>query len=576
MLFRLLRSRLRPYRRQVMLLLLLQLLQTGATLCLPTLNASVIDNGLVRGDSGYVLRMGALMAGVTLAQVGCTLGATYWSARTSMAVGRDLRAAVFDRVMSFSSRELRRFDVPSLITRTTNDVQQVQMLVLMVFALAVVAPVTCLGGIVLALQQDVPLSSLLLAFVPVLAFLVALLVRGMRPLFRQMQERTEAVARVLREQIAGVRVIRAFVRDDHERERFARANTGLTDVALRSGRLLSLLFPAVLLVVNVSSIAVVWFGGQRIAQGDMEIGALTAFLSYLMQILTAVLMTTTVFMLLPRAEISADRIRAVLTVENSVLPPSSPVTQLRRRGHVELRTVEYRYPGAEKPVLTDASLTARPGRTTAVVGSMGCGKSTLLELVLRLSDPTSGTVLVGGEDVRSLAPDVLSASIGYVPQRPYLFAGTVGSNLRHGRPEATDAELWRALETAQATEFVTAAGGLDAAVTQAATNLSGGQRQRLAIARALVGEPDIHLFDDAFSALDQGTELALRRALARDRGTATTLLVTQRATTFRSADHIVVLDEGRVVGSGTHTALMATDRIYQELVLSQLTEEEAA
>ncbi|GHC70119.1 multidrug ABC transporter ATP-binding protein [Streptomyces cinnamoneus] len=559
------------------MVVLLQLVQTLATLYLPTLNADIIDKGVVKGDAGYILTTGGLMLAVTLLQVLCAVGAVYYGARTAMAVGRDLRGAVFDRVQSFSSREMGHFGAPSLITRTTNDVQQVQMLTLMTFTLMVSAPIMCVGGIVMALNQDVPLSALLLAIVPALGLIVTLIVWRMRPLFRGVQERIDTVNRVLREQITGIRVIRAFVRDTHERKRFRAANDDLMDVSLRAGRLMSLMFPSVMLVVNVSSVAVVWFGGHRIDGGGMQIGALTAFLSYLMQILMAIMMATFMFMMVPRAEVCAERIQEVLATESSVVLPAAPVTELGRRGHLELRSVEFGYPGAEEPVLRDVSLVARPGETTAVIGSTGSGKSTLLGLVPRLFDATGGTVLVDGVDVRDLDPVTMAEAVGLVPQKPYLFSGTVASNLRYGRPDASDDELWQALETAQAREFVQAMeGGLDAPIAQGGSNVSGGQRQRLAIARALVRKPEIYLFDDSFSALDYATDARLRAALARETGDATVLIVAQRVSTIRDADRIVVLDEGRVVGSGTHTELMGTNETYREIVLSQLTEEEAA
>ncbi|GAA0414128.1 ABC transporter ATP-binding protein [Streptomyces luteireticuli] len=577
MLVRLLRARLKPYSRPIALVVLLQLVQTLATLYLPTLNADIIDKGVVKGDTGYILTTGGVMIAVTLAQIVCSIGAVYFGARTAMAVGRDLRAEVFDRVQSFSSREVGQFGAPSLITRTTNDVQQVQMLTLMSFTLMVTAPIMCVGGIVMALNQDVPLSALLLAIVPVLGVIVSLIIWRMRPVFRGVQKRIDTVNRVLREQITGIRVIRAFVRDDHERERFGTANTELMDVSLRAGRLMSVMFPAVMLVVNVSSVAVLWFGGHRIDSGDMEIGALTAYLAYLMQILMSIMMATFMFMMVPRAEVCAERINEVLTTDSSVVPPTAPVMELRRRGHLELRGVEFRYPGAEEPVLKDVSLTARPGEVTAVIGSTGSGKSTLLGLIPRLFDATGGEVLVGGVDVRELDPAAASRAVGLVPQKPYLFSGTVASNLRYGRPDATDEELWRALETAQARDFVEAMEeGLDAPISQGGSNVSGGQRQRLAIARALVGRPDIYLFDDSFSALDYATDARLRAALTDETGDATVVIVAQRVATIRDADRIVVLDEGRVVGAGTHTELMASNETYREIVLSQLTEEEAA
>ncbi|MFJ7048457.1 ABC transporter ATP-binding protein [Streptomyces sp. NPDC101112] len=577
MLIRLLRSHLRPYKKPIALLVLLQFVQTCATLYLPTLNADIIDNGVVRGDTGYILAFGALMIGISLVQVVCNIGAVYYGARTAAAVGRDIRAAVFDRVQSFSAREVGHFGAPSLITRTTNDVQQVQMLVLMTFTLVVSAPIMCVGGIVLALGLDVPLSGVLLAVVPVLGISVSLIVRRLRPLFRTMQERLDIVNRVLREQITGNRVIRAFVRDDYEKDRFRRANTELTDVALGTGRMLALMFPIVMTVINFSSIAVVWFGAHRIDSGGMEIGALTAFLAYLMQIVMAVMMATFMFMMMPRAEVCAERIQEVLDTETSVVPPLAPVRELRRSGFLEIRGAGFRYPGAEEPVLRSIEVVARPGETTAVIGSTGSGKSTLLGLVPRLFDATEGEVLVDGVDVRTLDPRLLARTVSLVPQKPYLFSGTVATNLRYGNPDATDEELWHALEVAQAKEFVERLeGGLNAPIAQGGTNVSGGQRQRLAIARTLVQRPEIYLFDDSFSALDYATDAALRAALSRETAEATVVIVAQRVATIRDADRIVVLDEGRVVGTGRHHELMAENETYREIVLSQLTEAEAA
>ncbi|MBP2582025.1 ATP-binding cassette subfamily B protein [Streptomyces sp. PvR006] len=557
--------------------MLLQFLQTCASLYLPTLNADIIDNGVVEGDTGYILRFGALMVGVSVVQVVCNIGAVFYGARTASALGRDVRAAVFDRVQSFSARELGHFGAPSLITRTTNDVQQIQMLVLMAFTLMVSAPIMCVGGIVMALGQDVPLSAVLLAVVPILAVSVSLIVRRMRPLFRTMQERLDTVNRVLREQITGNRVIRAFVKDGYEEERFRGANAELTDVSMATGRLMALMFPVVMTVVNISSVAVVWFGAHRIDSGGMQIGALTAFLAYLMQIVMAVMMATFMFMMVPRAEVCAERIEEVIATESSVVPPVNPVTELGRRGHLEVRGADFRYPGAEESVLKDVALEARPGETTAIIGSTGSGKSTLLGLVPRLFDATGGEVLVDGVDVRDLAPDLMAKTVGLVPQKPYLFSGTVATNLRYGRPDATDEDLWHALEVAQAADFVRKLeAGLNAPIAQGGTNVSGGQRQRLAIARTLVQRPEIYLFDDSFSALDYETDALLRAALARETSDSTVVIVAQRVSTIRDADRIIVLDEGRVVGTGGHRELMADNETYREIVLSQLTEAEAA
>ncbi|MFE2886155.1 ABC transporter ATP-binding protein [Streptomyces sp. NPDC059272] len=577
MLIRLLRTYLRPYRKPILLLVLLQFLQTCATLYLPTLNAHIIDNGVVKGDTGYILSFGALMIGISLVQVVCNTGAVYFGARTASAVGRDIRGAIFDRVQSFSAREVGQFGAPSLITRTTNDVQQVQMLTLMTFTLLVSAPIMCVGGIILALGLDVPLSAVLVAVVPTLTICVTLIVRRLRPLFRSMQVRLDAVNRVLREQITGNRVIRAFVRDEYEKDRFRKANSDLTEMQLRTGNLLALMFPVVMTTVNLSSIAVVWFGAHRINSGGMQIGDLTAFLAYLMQIVMSVMMATFMFMMVPRAEVCAERIEEVLDTESSVVPPLAPVTRLRRHGHLEIRGVGFCYPGAEEPVLKSIDLVARPGETTAVIGSTGSGKSTLLSLVPRLVDATDGEVLVDGVAVSTIDPVLLAKTVGLVPQKPYLFAGTVATNLRYGNPDATDEELWHALEVAQAKGFVEGLeNGLDSPIAQGGTNVSGGQRQRLAIARTLVQRPEIYLFDDSFSALDYATDAALRAALSQETAEATVVIVAQRVATIRDADRIVVLDEGRVVGTGRHHELMADNETYREIVLSQLTEAEAA
>jgi ATP-binding cassette subfamily B multidrug efflux pump len=603
-LVRLLRSQLRPYGRPVAFVVALQLVQTLATLYLPTLNADIIDNGVIKGDTGYIMHTGGVMIAISLVQIVCAIGAVYFGAAAAMAVGRDIRHGVFSRVQSFSAREVGRFGTPSLITRTTNDVQQVQMLVLMTFTLMVSAPIMCVGGIVMALNQDVPLSSLVLVAVPALGVIVAIIISRMRPLFRLMQDRIDLINRIIREQITGVRVVRAFVRDRAERERFRGASTELMDVSVGVGRLMALMFPAVMLVLNFSSVAVLWFGGHRVASGGMQIGALTAFLSYLMQILISVMMATFMFIMVPRAEVCAERIVEVLDTEPSVLPPeraaperlaparaaperlaparaaparAAPERAGGLRGYLELRDVEFRYPGAQQPVLSGVSLVARPGEVTAVTGGTGSGKTTLVGLVPRLFDATGGAVLIDGADVRDLDPAVLAAAVGLVPQQPYLFSGTVASNLRYGNRDATDDELWRALEIAQAGDFVQRMpGGLDAPVAQGGTSVSGGQRQRLAIARALVHQPAIYLFDDSFSALDYATDAALRAELARQTADAAVLIVAQRVATIRQADRIVVLDEGRVTATGTHDELMASDPTYREIVLSQLTEEEAA
>jgi ATP-binding cassette subfamily B protein len=573
----LLRIYLRPYRRSILLVVLLQFVQSLANLYLPSLNASLIDNGVAAGNTGYILRTGGVMLAVTIVQVACSICAVYFGARTAMALGRDLRAGVFHHVQDFSAREVAHFGTPSLITRTTNDVQQIQMLALMTFTMMVAAPIVGVGSVIMALDQDVPLSGLLLVVVPLLAAVVALLVSRMRPLFRTMQKRIDRINLVLREQISGVRVIRAFVRDDWEQERFEGANTELFKVSLATGRLMAYMFPAVMLIFNLGSIGTLWFGGHLISDGSMQIGALTAFLTYLMQVLMAVMMATFMFLLVPRAEACAERIQDVLGTDSSVVPPLEPVRMPEPEGRLELRDVEYHYPGAQEPVLRGVNLVAGPGEVTAVIGSTGSGKTTLLNLVPRLFDATGGEVLIDGFNVRDIGTDALSRLIAIVPQRPYLFSGTVASNLRYGREDATDAELWHALEIAQARDFVEKLPEqLYSEIAQGGTNVSGGQRQRLAIARALVHRPAIYLFDDSFSALDYSTDAALRAALARDTAGATVVIVAQRVSTIRHADRIVVLDQGEVVGTGTHEQLMAGNETYREIVLSQLTEEEAA
>jgi ATP-binding cassette subfamily B protein len=577
MLLRLLRTHLRRYRRPLLAVVVLQLFGTMAVLYLPSLNADIIDQGVARGDTAYILSTGGLMLLVTLGQIVCSVGAVYFGARTAMGVGRDVRQAVFSRVASFSAQEVNRFGAPSLITRTTNDVQQVQMLVNMGATLMITAPIMCVGGIIMALNEDVGLSWLVAVAVPVLIVSIGLVIVRMVPKFRLMQERIDGVNRVLREQIAGIRVVRAFVREPVETRRFDRANQELTDVATAAGRLFALIFPIVMLVLNVSTVAVLWFGAHRIDAGEMQIGALTAFLTYLVQILMAVMMATLMSTMIPRAAVCADRIVEVLDTGSTVAGPDRMVEPAAREGVLEFDGVDFHYPGADSPVLRSVSLTARPGTTTAVIGSTGAGKTTLLSMVPRLFDVTGGSVRIDGVDVREYDLEELWSRIGLVPQRPFLFSGTVASNLRQGRPEATDDELWQALEIAQGADFVRAmAEGLDSPISQGGTNVSGGQRQRLAIARALVKRPEVYLFDDSFSALDLATDARLRAALRPVTADATVLVVAQRVSTILEADQIVVLEDGAVVGVGTHEQLLESSPTYVEIVESQLGVEAAA
>ncbi len=581
MLIRLLRTYLAPYKAWLVAIVALQFVTTLGMLYLPSLNADIIDRGVITGDTDYIWRVGAVMLAVSLVQILCQVAAVWFSAHTAMAVGRDLRADVFGRVTTYSAREVNRFGAPSLITRGTNDVQQVQMLALMTCTMAVSVPIMMVGGVVMAMRQDLGLSWLLAAVVPALFVSVALVVSRMVPAFRLVQSRIDEVNRILREQITGIRVVRAFVREPEETGRFERANDDLTGISITAGRWMATMFPLVMLIVNASSIAVIWFGGIRVDQGVTEVGSLVAFLSYLMQILMSIMMGTFMLMMIPRAAVCADRIGEVLDTETSVVPPASGVTDVPGRGHLDLEDVGFTYPGAEQPVLTGVSLRARPGQTVAVIGSTGAGKTTLLGLVPRLFDATEGRVRVDGVDVRDFDPETLWARLGLVPQKAFLFTGTIRSNLLHGKPDATDEELWRALEIAQARDFVEALGeeaatGLDAPVTQGGGNFSGGQRQRLAIARALVRRPAIYLFDDSFSALDLATDARLRAALRPETRDATVVIVAQRVSTIRDADLILVLEDGRVVGAGTHEELLSDNATYAEIVASQMTAEEAA
>lgn len=571
MLIKILRERLRPYKKWIILLSSLQLVGTIASLYLPSLMADIIDNGVVTGDTAYIMKTGGIMLAVTLVQIVCTIIAVYWGSQTSMAFGRDLRSRIFHTVGSFSNREVGRFGAPSLITRNTNDVQQVQMLVMMAFTMLIRAPITMVGGVIMALKEDVGLSWLVAVAIPILIAIVWFIVQHMVPGFRKMQKRLDTVNKVLREQTSGIRVIRAFVRERFETMRFGTANTDLTDVSINVGRWMAGMFPAVMLVMNLSTIAVLWFGGIRIGNGDMQIGALIAFLSYLIQILMAVMMSTLMFVFVPRAAVAADRIGEVLDTKSSVVPPVDGIREVATAGVLELRSVGFRYAGATYPVLRDVSFEALPGKTTAIIGSTGAGKSTLINLIPRLFDATDGQVLIDGVDVREFDPDALWSRIGIVPQKAYLFSGTVASNLRYGKPDATDEQMWRALEIAQAKDFVEEMPeGLESNIAQGGTNVSGGQRQRLAIARALIRDPEIYLFDDSFSALDVITDAQLRRALKPITENSTVVIVAQRVSTIVDADQIVVLEDGVVVGLGTHNELLATCPTYVEIVESQL------
>jgi ATP-binding cassette subfamily B protein len=577
MLWKLLVEYVKPHWRLLVGVIVFQLLQAVATLYLPTLNADIIDKGVALGDTAYILNVGALMLFLTFMQILTAIIAVYFGAKMAMAVGRDLRAAVFSRVGTFSQREVAGFGAPSLITRSTNDVQQVQMLVLMSATMLVSAPLLSIGGIIMAIQLDVELSWIIAVSVPVLLIAVSLIVSRMVPLFRKMQVRIDEVNRVLREQLTGIRVIRAFVRETSETDRFSDVNAAVTDSALRTGRLMALMFPTVMIVLNASGVAVIWFGAFRIESGSMQVGTLIAFLSYLMQILIAVMMATFMVAMIPRASVSGDRIAEVLATNTSVVLPEHPVTETDGSGRVEFRDVEFSFPLAEEPVLTEVSFIAHPGKTTAIIGSTGSGKSTLISLIPRLFDATAGSVIFNGVNVRELAPEVLWGDIGLIPQKPFLFRGTVRSNLQYGKPSATEEEMWRALTIAQAADFVRSMpDGLDSPIAQAGNNVSGGQRQRLAIARALIKEPAVYVFDDSFSALDLKTDAQLREALAKNIRGATVIMVAQRVSTIRDADQILVLEDGKIVARGTHESLLDSSETYREIVESQLSAEEVA
>ena len=583
-LLKVLRKHLAPYKRELGIIVVFQTIQAALALTLPTLNANIINNGILHfeggvlsPDQGYIRSEGVLMLGVTILQGLFSGVAVYYGAKVAMGFGREIRASLFHQVTEFSAREVGAFGAPSLITRITNDVQQVQMLVIMTCTMAIGAPITITVGIVMALREDIGLSVILAVAIPFAAVVLGTIVANMMPAFQKMQERIDQINRVLREQITGIRVVRAFVREPQEVERFTEANADLTATALRAGRLMSSMFPIVNLIINVACAAVVWLGASRIASGEIQLGAMVAYLSYVVQILWSVVMATFMVSMIPRAAVASERIQEVLDTSSSVVPPANPVLDQPKKGQLELQDVGFHYPGAEQAVLCDLSFTTKPGTTTAIVGSTGAGKTTLVSLIPRLFDATSGAVLVGGVDVRELDPDVLWNSIGLVPQRPYLFSGTVASNLRYGKPDASEEEMWEALRVAQAEDFVrNMPGGLEARIEQGGTNVSGGQRQRLSIARALVRKPDIYVFDDSFSALDLATDARLREALVPYTRQAAVVIVAQRVSTISTADQIIVLEDGVVVGRGKHEALLKRSATYREIVESQIGEGRAA
>ena len=572
-----LREYLRPYKRTVWIVIFLLLIQSIGNLYLPNLNADLINNGVAKGDIGYIWKIGAVMLAVSALIIGASVVIAYYSSKVSMSFGRDLRKSVFVSVERFSTRELNKFGAPSLITRNTNDVQQVQMVLFMGLTMMVGAPITGIGAVIMALKTNVRLSGLLLIAVPVMGALIYWLLRRIVPLFRVMQIRIDRINLVLREQIAGVRVIRAFVKTRYEEERFAGANEELMQTTLSVTRTFAVMFPALTFILNLSSIAVIWFGAKLIDTGAMPIGNLTAFLSYIMQILMSVMMAVMMSMMIPRAEASAERIQEVLMTESSVVESTSPKKVKERKGVIEFKDVEFRYPGAEHPVLSGISFTAKPGKMTAIVGSTGSGKTTLLNLIPRFIDATSGQVLMDGVDLRNQSLESVWSEIGFVPQRAFLFGGTVQSNLKYGKADASDQEMWKALEIAQADGFVKEKEeGLNSPVSQGGTNFSGGQRQRLSIARAIVKNPQIYILDDSFSALDYTTDSNLRAALEKHATKSTIIVVAQRVSTVMKADQIIVLNNGTIDGIGTHAQLMKSSKTYQEIVLSQLSPEEAA
>ncbi|HTC86364.1 MAG TPA: ABC transporter ATP-binding protein [Candidatus Acidoferrum sp.] len=574
---RLLRTYLRPYRPQLSLVLVLTMAQALATLYLPTLNADIINNGVTTGNTDYIVSTGVFMLVVTLILGICTIISVYWGSKTAMAFGRDVRSSVFRKVETFSQSETNHFGTASLITRNTNDVQQVQQVVAMALTMIISAPLIAVGGIIMALREDVPLSALLVVIVPLMGLIVGGLLSRAVPLFQSMQIKIDRINQVVRENLSGIRVIRAFDRADREAVRFDEANRDLTSTALRVQRLFALMIPSLTVVFNLSTVAILWFGSIRVDTGGMPIGNLTAFLQYVMQILMSVMMATIMFVLVPRAAVSAGRIQEVLEADPQIKDPEVPAAPRPAAGRLEFKDVRFGYPGAEHPVLTGITFTAAAGETTAIVGSTGSGKSTLVNLIPRFYDVTGGSITVDGVDIRTMRQEDLWHGIGVVPQRSFLFTGTVASNLRFGDSAATDDDLWRALTIAQAKTFVEEMPEkLDAPITQGGSNVSGGQRQRLSIARALVKKPAIYLFDDSFSALDFKTDSQLRAALKKELGGATVLIVAQRVGTIMNADQIIVLDGGSIAGIGTHHELLANCETYREIVYSQLTEEEAA
>ena len=573
---RLLLNYLRPYSRPIAVVLVLLLIQAIANLYLPSLNADIINNGVAKGDTDYILRTGGFMLAVTFALMLAAIVSVFLSARIAMGFGRDVRRAIFGKVETFSQVEVNHFGAASLITRNTNDVTQVQQVVLLALNMMVSAPLLTIGGVIMALREDVPLTGILAVIIPIMVVLIGVVMGRAIPLFQAMQKKIDRINLVMRETLAGVRVIRAFVRTRREEERFEEANADLTDTALRVNRLFAITMPALMAIMNLSTVAVLYFGAYRVQSGEMPIGNLTAFLQYIIQILFAIMMATIMFVMVPRAAVSGGRIREVLDTEPTIRDPEAPVSP-ERTGRVEFRDVEFRYPGAEEPVLRGISFAANPGETTAVVGSTGSGKTTLINLLPRFYDATGGTILVDGVDVRAMDRQDLWRRIGMVPQKAFLFGGTVASNLRYGDEAASDDDLWRALTIAQGREFVEEMPDrLASPIAQGGTNVSGGQRQRLAIARALVRKPDIYVFDDSFSALDFRTDARLRAALGRELGGATVIIVAQRVGTILHADRIVVLEDGGVAGIGTHEELMRTCETYREIVLSQVSAEEVA